>query len=64
MPNTMFFGLSVMKMYLYADIHQIFIMNTDNTADPHATPTINSNQYHLQLEQLYMWTDGCISNTS
>lgn len=63
LPNTMFFGLSLLEMSLILDTSQQFIMDSGSIT-PLASPTINQNQVSLILEQLYFWTDSCISNTS
>lgn len=42
---------------------QKFIIDSGSTT-PLASPIINQNQIVLLLEQLYFWTDSCISNTS
>lgn len=56
----MFFGLSLLEMSLVRDSTQKFIMDSGSTT-PLASPDFSQNQVSLMLEQLYFWTDGCIS---
>ena len=60
----MFFGFSQLSLDLYQEDKHIFIMNTDSTADPLSSPTINKNQNELLIEQLYIWQDTCVSSPS